>query len=281
MNLFKKKSPDPEPSSPIVEVMASPPTSPIYPDVVHEIHNEVYSASDKLLKWAQGILNADVKMNKEKAERLSKLGFTNTPEVLTAENHNKNVDAAKTKSDIVNYYKTKYPLYKIIDEDAIKRVCGKYGLYIGEIGLFTGFVPESKLDEIEKFQIKDEDCAYTESNLAWGGSMHRTFKDYQDHLYEIEDLKSREVLIDIEGRQIEQIRISGYFHRYFSKTPLQIMAPVKDMKISESHRIVGHKIVVKDDPIVLAPLKEEGFYMIVTAWGDEASDPEIVNEINN
>lgn len=33
------------------------------------------------------------------------------------------------------------------------------------------------------------------------------------------------------------------------------------------------------DPVVLYPVREG--YLIVTAWGDEASDPDVVNEVNN
>jgi ABC-type molybdate transport system permease subunit len=45
----------------------------------------------------------------------------------------------------------------------------------------------------------------------------------------------------------------------------------------KSARVQGHKLVdiIKDDPIVLQPVKEG--YLIVSAWGIEASDKEVQN----
>lgn len=36
-----------------------------------------------------------------------------------------------------------------------------------------------------------------------------------------------------------------------------------------------------EDPILLAPLTDNSGFLIVTAWGDEAADPEVINERNN
>ena len=63
------------------------------------------------------------------------------------------------------------------------------------------------------------------------------------------------------------------------KAQLQICAPIKDMD-TKGYKLQGHKLI-KDipDPVVLQPI--ENGYLIVTAWGDEASDPLITNEITN
>lgn len=43
----------------------------------------------------------------------------------------------------------------------------------------------------------------------------------------------------------------------------------------------GYKLTKKHipDPVVLQPIKNG--YLIITAWGDEASDELVVNQINN
>ncbi len=49
-----------------------------------------------------------------------------------------------------------------------------------------------------------------------------------------------------------------------------------------THEKVGsfiNKKIVVPDPVILQPVK--GGYLIVTAWGDEASDPDIINPIHN
>ena len=62
---------------------------------------------------------------------------------------------------------------------------------------------------------------------------------------------------------------------------LLIAAPKKDFNITDTQEIKKFKLFDKPvpDPVILAPVI--GGYLIVTAWGDEASDPIIQNEINN
>jgi len=74
----------------------------------------------------------------------------------------------------------------------------------------------------------------------------------------------------------------GKFAEVFKESPkLQICAPIKDMDTSGLEIIDGYKLIKKyiPDPVVLQPVR--GGYLILTAWGDEASDPIVVNEINN
>jgi hypothetical protein len=68
--------------------------------------------------------------------------------------------------------------------------------------------------------------------------------------------------------------------------PLAICAPLKDMDMKGMH-LEGSKMV-KDvpvpDPVVLLPKNHPNGtsgYLILTAWGDEASDPLVVNQNNN
>lgn len=63
---------------------------------------------------------------------------------------------------------------------------------------------------------------------------------------------------------------------------LTICAPVKDMDMTGMEITQGYKMTKKveiPDPVVLQEVY--GGYLIVTAWGDEASDPIVVNPINN
>ena len=66
--------------------------------------------------------------------------------------------------------------------------------------------------------------------------------------------------------------------------PLEIAAPAKDFNLSEAE-IKNFKItkVHIPDPVVLQPVffKGEKYYLIVTAWGQEASDELVVNHKMN
>jgi len=67
---------------------------------------------------------------------------------------------------------------------------------------------------------------------------------------------------------------------YVNGTSLLIIA-TKDQLNMKNASVQGHKLVdiVKDDPIVLQPVKNG--YLIVSAWGIEASDKEVQNPIFN
>lgn len=252
-----------------------------YPPEVLEIHQEMYTASDKLYSEAEALLAKEI--NDDKVKRLKKLGFSNAGEVKEITNLQRSKQSAQSNMDTILKYRRKYPLNKVVDEGTIQRVCEKYGLVMGKIFQFTGFVPESKLTEIENFQIEKEDKGY--EILIRGSFVSGPRRiTYDEHINVIRQNVEAEAQANRYMNDPSRIVSSAM---YFTPpityaAPQQIMAPVKDMKF-EGHHLEGHKLVQNQapDPIVLQPLSEEGFYMIVTAWGPEASDPEVVNEINN
>ena len=62
--------------------------------------------------------------------------------------------------------------------------------------------------------------------------------------------------------------------------PFKMVAPVKDFDM-RGKEIKGVEIrnIPAPDPVVLQPVN--GGYLIVSKWGDEASDKDLVNEIDN
>jgi hypothetical protein len=71
--------------------------------------------------------------------------------------------------------------------------------------------------------------------------------------------------------------------RHCKRLEFFIAAPKNQMIINPGDRVDG--VEIKEvphvpDPIVLWPI-EDNFYLIVTAWGDEASDPLVVNHKMN
>lgn len=75
---------------------------------------------------------------------------------------------------------------------------------------------------------------------------------------------------------------SNIFKKIFVPMGLKICAPEKDMDIPSTHTKTGNFIIEKiyvPDPVVLQPVK--GGFIIVAAWGDEASDDLVINPINN
>jgi hypothetical protein len=71
-------------------------------------------------------------------------------------------------------------------------------------------------------------------------------------------------------------QIENFLKNNMPSQHLQIVAPAKWIKLGPREHIQSNRIAIQD-PIVLFPVRKDG-YIIITAWGNEASDPMIVNE---
>ena len=84
-------------------------------------------------------------------------------------------------------------------------------------------------------------------------------------------------------RELITIDFQGYEDDIIENQSLLICAPPKDMDLKGLHKIgaifTSLVTVTVPDPVVLHPCK--GGYLIIAAWGDEASDEIVVNNINN
>lgn len=259
-----------------------------YPKEVYEIHQSFNIAGEKLLKEAYEIIRSkekelqDIEQKKKsiadekKAQDLEAFGFKNVPQVVTVNAEKRNLsiserDAAIMKKErerlanAIQYFKRKYPMYKFITIAEVENICKRYNLVYGDVALFKGFVPEKNLQEIKRFKISDADKALAPSqfSLLMANSWHNK--------------------VSLQGRW-------GIFVPFF------IAAPKKDMDMTnvrqEGYLLVNSKNT-KDipDPVVLQPVvyvESSAFFeerlsgfLIVTAWGDEASDELVVNENHN
>lgn len=253
-----------------VDVMEVVPKA--YPKIVQEIHTEFMTAGDKLLASAKDIISRSIVENESKVNALKDYGFISTAEVWRA---NEILDIKRKQEAMakaIDELSREFPLYKVITENAVKIICKKYGLVLGENSQYTGFVPEKNLKEIEKFFINhpEERTQHYKRYRGWNSEDEIITKaDYDSHL---ETKKAR-----------ERYNISESYYYGTRNTHLSICAPLKDMHTT-GYRLEGYKLV-KDipDPIVMLPKKVNGIemYVIITAWGDEQNDPLVFNEKNN
>jgi hypothetical protein len=200
-------------------------------ELIEDIHNEVYSAHDLLLKEAENILNKPIDESKIKDyQNLIKLGFDNEKNIKEHKEEVQKIEQSKKTKSTIEYYSFKYPFNKFINEDSVIRICNKYGLLLTDVNRFIGGIPEINQKEIINFKVDKKDLPYSYSKES----------------------------------------------EYTSGTGLFIIA-TRDQLNMKSARVQGHKLVdiVKEDPIVLQPVKEG--YLIVSAWGIEASDKEVQN----
>lgn len=264
-----------------------------YPKVVEQIHNEFYSAGEELLKEALLVINNNETLI-DKAERLENIGFKNSLEVKKASV----IRLPKVVADLVQYYQQKYPFNKFITEDQVKKICNKYKLVCAPIENYKGFVPENKLNQIENFGLdaSDNEVDLIEITKAWNTGVK--FGDFlnrnrgANHIHRELGLKlipsnhpalywQRGGLFSVTHGSID----TGYVEKYkvYNRTKMVICAPKKDMELNGLERVglffLSGITVTAPDPVVLQPVK--GGYLIVAAWGDEASDEIVVNTINN
>lgn len=294
--LFKKQTA----VAPTVEAAVAelPVTKSKYPQVVQDIHNEFFTAGENILSEAKGLLSELEKKDVAKGKRLAALGFGKTREAVAAIETENKLASTKEIAELVLYYQQNYPNNKFITERQVKAICEKYGLIFGETTMYKGFVPESKLPLIEGFKLKEKDQSkiwfeITENNnggniqlplsyisdkdLSEKGLRYFNSGDSLDYFYitggssDKSDLCKKEVCDLFNGLRFVKAQIVD--------KQLKICAPAKDMEIPQGKQVVGYKIQNVPDPVVLQPVR--GGYLIICAWGDEASDEIVVNEKMN
>lgn len=242
-----------------------------YSPEIEAIHREFFTASDKLLEEAQGILAEAAKVNTSKIDRLKALGFGRSREVAEKEPVLQRATLTQEQVELVKYYAREYPLNKFITEEQVKGICQRWGLVCGEVGIYKGFIPEKNLREIERFKLKEQDYSF-----AFQYASHSDIRTEQEARFFIKR-NGYSWGPEMYTPSNEQGRFLRVFKR---KEPLQICAPLKDMDLTGRVVKEGYR-VEKDipDPVVLQPVR--GGYLILTAWGPEASDPDVVNERMN
>ncbi len=251
--------------------------------VIEQIHNSFNTASDRILEEAKRILATSSTVEVEKANRLQRLGFGNAQGVAEAKQAASDARAAKTIQELLLEYRMKYPTYKFITKDEIDKICQKYGLVMGDISAYKGFVPDKNLREIENWKgMKDED-AIVKVTTSYGMGLDHSSEVTKKEWIKMSTPKQRTSGIDSpDGYKVhfmgDDRRVTE--RTYASPIGYKICAPLKDMNVSSRERVVGNEIVAVPDPIVLQKVRGD-LYAIITAWGDEASDPLVINPINN
>jgi hypothetical protein len=273
MNLFKTKKTESE-----------------YPAIVQEIHHEFENFGEKLLAEAKEILAKAESIDIDKGNRLLSLGFTSAKQAKEAVAIQEAKRKAQEQSKLIVDHSVKYPTYKFITDDGVKTICEKYGLVCGPISIYKGFVPENKLQAIEQFtnlikrqaeeaRLKRE----TEERSVYMASIDPNSTG-EERFYSPEGYTHTQRR-QMESRYRDMSNMLWGFGSPFGwrsnpdEGKLHICAPEKDMDTT-GFKKSGH-ILKRDipDPVVLHPVR--GGYIIVCAWGDEASDPLVVNEGNN
>lgn len=137
--------------------------------------------------------------------------------------------------------------YLYVNFEVLDDICNRYGLTPSPIANFTGFVPKKNLEEFKAFQTNIAPHL-PKSSVGYTILCPQADTTYNliEKMIEIEEQENRARF------EAEQARIN----REKAKEALRAQRQA-------------------EDPIVLYPLKKGA--IVITAWGDEASDPAIAN----
>ncbi len=246
-------------------------------EIIEEIHETFYTEVDFLLSSAKisNSLDTDKQDLIDKCNRLKAIGFNNTKEVKEAEIEIDRLNKLQTENEekielieAINYFSFKYPNYKFITEDSIKKICAKYNLIYGEISNYIGTVPDKNIKDMENFKIDTNDECYIKN--TFGSITYLNIKQFED---EKEEFKENRRYYALSGMEYS-----------LKKCSLEIAAPLKDFdaKNMEIKNFKLSKIEIPD-PVVFQPViyKNKKHFLIQTAWGLEASDEYVVNHKMN
>lgn len=250
--------------------------------IIQEIHDSFDTEVEKLLADAK--ISRSTETTKQdliaKRNRLVALGFSKTQECVEADAEIQRLSKInqenKAKGDLVRtieYFSFRYPQYKFITEESVQKICSKYGLIYGEVSRYKGTVPDQNLKHIENFKISEEDECWEK------GSRWVRFSD-------MEYVSAQEAEVDNRSFEMAMEKGDYYLASLFSrsKSPLEIAAPKSDFDL-DGMEIKNHQLsrIQVPDPVVLKPVFHNGkkHYLVVTAWGLEASDELVVNQKMN
>lgn len=238
-------------------------------EIIEKIHNEFMTAGDNLLQEAEHLIATTKASKPERAKNLHSLGFMQTRD---AKEHQTVLDITTEKGKIaeaIMSFKIKYPNYKFISKEDVNKICKKYNLVLGTVNNFIGFVPDKNIQEINKF-FELHQTEKTEFTHTYSHSINGVWHRQTMYLTK----KNCEGLNGKKSDEHEQ------------NTLLKICAPISDMKLNSDEEVKNHQISKKvyPDPVVLKGVAHDNMvwgYLILTAWGDEASDELVINQNNN
>lgn len=248
-------------------------------EVVEQIHNEFNTAGERLLAEAKSIIDEGLVT---KVARLERAGFVQSVQVKKAAR----MRLSKELADNIMKYAVRYPSQKFITDEQVVAICRKYHLKCAPLSRYTGFVPVEKLTQIENFSVSASDVppdvvkvhsAWNNTSFPLGARSLR--KRMGCEFVAVNDKR----LYWMDGKLFSAD--GSYVVRYsvYNKSERLICAPAKDINLRGLSKVgaffANYTTYTAPDPVVLQPV--HGGYLILAAWGDEASDDIVVNQTMN
>lgn len=254
-----------------------------------------------------------------KAENLKKLGFVNAKNVKESKKFcdalAEKVDVkrmAESTANLIMQHQQHFPFYKFLTVDELLYICFKYNLIFAPVEQYIGEIPEKNIQDLMNIpsldrNVKRNDIYYqSDPNLDFSyperyliriknfGSMDQATRDFWRKSRQIpaslvRDVKEYGLNIDrfkdiSNALGCDLVYVSLYNVEIElikeDSSRLYIAAPQSMFNKSLKTRVLETVIGTYDtDPVVFRRCR--GGIQVITKWGLEASDPLLVNQIEN
>lgn len=252
--------------------------------IVEMIHHDFDTAQELLL---QEVTNFVKNENINLLNKMKDIGFYNSSSVGKAIEDNEIQNERKKTLRIINEFMQRFPQYKIIDYNTIESICKKYDLYFTEAKRYNGDIPLKNMNEIANFDNwfksnfkKEEERNMKESFLIRDRIAHIDYgrNQRESWISELENATERMFHDIYYGMKSEHISYLPNHHR-----EEYMICATKDKLDLRNTEIRGRSLItVYDDPIVLYPIPaQRNIYFVVSKWGIEGEDENLVNEKMN
>ena len=240
-----------------------------------EVHAEFDRTGIELLSEANKILTDNNSKDKELAEKMKQLGFENAVSVKE--------DAKQMEeANAVVYFNRHYPLNKFFTEQAIEKVCVKYGLLFAKSDKYKGEIPMKNQLEIVNFKLREKDMPNVKlvkaelrdigsGNMSMVSALFLGIDVFRDPSKYIKSVSVKEFSENKEKYLAEGWTDSSAFEYHIVAQP-EFLNMV-NIAVENEYKVVDK------DPVVFRKVK--GGYLLVSCWGNEASQEEFQNPINN
>jgi len=174
----------------------------------------------------------------------------NADKVKEIETRKSEIEKSKKLTELVLYYKRTYPLLKFLTIRQLEAICEKYNLIYAPVENYIGVVPEKNLKEIMSAQkLHEDDKPSNQVVKTREQGRVRTETTVKEGLF----IAAPESEFNLEGLTKDKKGLKGYFKQLIEEKP--------------------------DDPIVFRYVF--GGIQVLSKWGPEAADPELLNPLDN
>lgn len=279
------------------------PPTPTLPSV-EEIHNAFNSDLDRILNEYNFRLESEQTFKSiiEKAQVMREVGFINAKTSIISKEEEDKITKAKDDFKALQYFQNKYPLYKFITRESIHILCKKYDLYFARAEKYIDDIPDKNLKEIQNFKISKLDASYNLAEYPCSEGVNLSPYSYTEDIINTEpniternrllrELQERKESMSTSWSSILEYSTSsrkGVEKSFWIVAPLHMFSESITFTDDREESNFWSPDTNQMNPLILDPIvvkpvayKDKEYFLIVSAWGQEASDELVVNHKMN